>query len=76
MRGSRATHCTRSSTSGSQVVIAASLGLETDPASLNQSRRLFVCLRMIHSENRFPLFGIMHYAVNCGATSRKLPCPM
>jgi hypothetical protein len=33
--------------------------LEHDPIRLNQFASLTFCLRMILSENRFPLFGIM-----------------
>ena len=38
----------------------ADVALESDPASLDQTRRLSICLCMIYSENRCPLFGIMH----------------
>jgi hypothetical protein len=33
--------------------------LERDPFRLNHFASLTFCLRMIFSENRFPLFGIM-----------------
>jgi len=39
--------------------------LERDDFSSNHHPALALCLSMIFSENRFPLFGIMLYARGC-----------
>jgi hypothetical protein len=45
--------------------------LERDPVRLNRCAPLTFCLRMIFSENRFPLFGIMRSVRDCLLLSQR-----
>jgi hypothetical protein len=55
-----------------QFIAAALASLERDEFSSNRHPALALCLSMIFSENRYPLFGIMLYAAAPNSPSNRL----